>query len=78
MTSDNLKWAMDVLDISRRGLTKKEALVDKMCEWCMKPVKFGSGAEKEKKSKTTPSKKTTSVKTTPKKTKKTEAETPSK
>ena len=65
MTSENLKWAMDVLDISRRGLTKKESLVDKMCEWCMKPQKW-SGAEKNSK---TPKKepKTPKEKKTPKK-----------
>ena len=65
MTSENLKWAMDVLDISRRGLTKKEALVDKMCEWCMKPEKFGGSDLKSpnKKSAKTPVKSQKSEKT---------------
>merc|ERR1711892_1433018 len=69
MTTDNLKWAMDVLDISRRGLTRKEALVDKMCEWCMKPTKW-SGTDKKKTKTETPSKKKRKAEKDPNKPKK--------
>ena len=47
---------MDTLDISRRGLPKKEDLVDKFCDWCMKPEPFGKDSSK-KSSKKTPTKK---------------------
>ena len=56
MTTENIKWAMDTLDISRRGLPKKEDLVDKFCEWCMKPEPFGKDSSKSS-SKKTPTKK---------------------
>ena len=46
---------MDTLDISRRGLPKKEDLVDKFCDWCMKPEPFGKDSSKS--SKKTPTKK---------------------
>lgn len=46
MTTDNLKWAMDTLDISRRGCVKKEELVDKFCDWCMKPCAFATQPKK--------------------------------
>jgi len=55
MTTENIKWAMDTLDISRRGLPKKEDLVDKFCDWCMKPEPFGKDSSKS--SKKTPTKK---------------------
>ena len=54
MTTENIKWAMDTLDISRRGLPKKEDLVDKFCDWCMKPEPFGKDLSKT--SKKTPQK----------------------
>jgi len=58
MTTENIKWAMDTLDISRRGLPKKEDLVDKFCEWCMKPEPFGKNhKDSSKSSKKTPPKK---------------------
>merc|ERR1719285_187891 len=72
MTSENLKWAMDVLDISRRGLTKKETLVDKMCEGCMKPQKW-SGAEKNSKTPKKEPKEKKTTKTTKKEAKETES-----
>jgi len=57
MTTDNIKWAMDTLDISRRGLIKKEDLVDKFCDWCMKPEPFGKDSSSKKSPSKTASKK---------------------
>ena len=61
MTTENIKWAMDTLDISRRGLTKKEALVDKFCDWCMKPEPFGKDSSKSSSKKTSTKKSPTKV-----------------
>ena len=31
---------MTVLDVGRRGISKKDELVDKLCDWCLRPEKW--------------------------------------
>lgn len=66
MTTENIKWAMDTLDISRRGLPKKDHLVDKFCDWCLKPEPFGKDSQNKSSNKTPTKKSPTKVASTSK------------
>jgi hypothetical protein len=39
LTSDNLKWMMGCLNVEKKGISKKDKLVDRLCEWCLDPKK---------------------------------------